>query len=141
MAGASSTTAELLRHTGRGCLTHMWFGGDWPGYERTRIRIYVDGQREPSIDMQLGLGHPCGNGDQAAPWGGSKLGKTGHPSGLYNTYKIPFGRGIRISYLEAIVRAYLDGQSQPLQLSSGLEDYFLGTYYFNRGRYANDLAA
>jgi hypothetical protein len=25
-------------------------------------------------------------------------------------------------------------------LSSGLEDYFLGTYYFNRGRYANALA-
>ena len=25
-------------------------------------------------------------------------------------------------------------------LSSGLEDYFLGTYYFNRGRYANNLA-
>jgi hypothetical protein len=175
--------------------------------------------------MELGLGHGCGFGDDAAPWGGTKLGKTGHPSGLYNTYKIPFGRMIRvtaqragdspdggpfwwivrgtenlpvrlagvrlpddarlrlhkleahvakpleefalcdvkgagalyqvtmaadglrdtgdwkdISYLEAIVRAYINGQSRALQLSSGLEDYFLGTYYFNRGRYANDLA-
>lgn len=217
--------AELLRHSGKGCLTHMWFGGDWPGYDRTRIRIYADGEREPSIDMELGLGHGCGFGDDAAPWGGAKLGKTGHPSGLYNTYKIPFGKEIRvtaqragdspdgapfwwivrgtenlpvrlagvrlpndarlrlhklenhvakpfeefalcdvkgagalyqvtmaadglrdtgdwkdISYLEAIVRAYINGKPRALQLSSGLEDYFLGTYYFNRGRYANDLA-
>jgi hypothetical protein len=203
----------------------MWFGGDWPGYERTRIRIYVDGERKPSIDMQLGLGHGVGFGDDAAPWGSSKLGKTGHPSGFYNTYRIPYGNGIRvtaqrdeqspdgapfwwivrgtanlttniagvrlpaearlrlcrledyvaqpyeefnlcevsgagalyqvtmaadgqrdtgdwkdISYLEAIVRAYLDNGKRRLDLSSGLEDYFLGTYYFNRGRFANGLA-
>ncbi len=217
--------AELLRYSGRGCLTHMWFGGDWPGYERTRIRIYVDGQQRASIDMQLGLGHGVGFGDDAAPWGSAKMGKTGHPSGLYNAFKIPFGNGIRvtaqrdkdapdgapfwwivrgtenlpatiagvrlpdrarlrlhklenylakpyeefslcdvpgagalyqvtmaadgqrdsgdwkdISYLEAIVRAYLDDGKRRLELSSGLEDYFLGTYYFNRGRYANGLA-
>jgi hypothetical protein len=217
--------AELLRHEGRGCLTHMWFGGDWPGYEKTRIRVYVGGEAVPSIDMELGLGHGCGFGDNAAPWGGAKLGKTGHPSGLYNTYRIPFGGGVRVtaqrdkgspdgapfwwivrgteglpavvggvrlpdaarlrlhkrepftakpleefalcdvkgagalyqvtmagkglrdtggwkglSYLEACVRATVDGAAEPMLLSSGLEDYFLGTYYFNRGRYANDLA-
>lgn len=217
--------AEILRQSGRGCLTHMWFGGDWPGYERTRIRVYVDGAAEPSIDMELGLGHGYGFGDASAPWGTAKLGKTGHPSGIYNTYKIPFGNGVRvtaqrfkdspdgapfwwivrgtenlpvtiagvrlpdtarlvlhrlenhlaqpyeefdfcttkgsgavyqvtmaadgqrdagdwkdISYLEAIVRAYVDDSPKPLQLSSGLEDYFLGTYYFNRGTYANELA-
>ena len=217
--------AEIMRHAGRGCLTHAWFGGDWPGYERTRIRVYVDGEREPSIDMLLGLGHGNGFGDPTAPWGSAKLGKTGHPSGLYNTYKIPFGTGVRItaqrdkdspdgapfwwivrgtenlpisiagvrlpdaarlklhklenhvakpfeefaycdvqgagalyqvtmaadglrdsgdwkdiSYLEAIVRAYVNGANRPMELSSGLEDYFLGTYYFNRGRYANGLA-
>ena len=38
------------------------------------------------------------------------------------------------------MRAYLDGSPEPMMLSSGLEDYFLGTYYFNRGRYANGLA-
>jgi hypothetical protein len=36
----------------------------------------------------------------------------------------------RINYLEACMRAYLDGSKKPLMLSSGLEDYFLGTYYF-----------
>ena len=217
--------AELLQHEGRGCLTHMWFGGDWPGYERIRLRVYVDGEQSPSIDMQMGLGHGCGFADTEAPWGSQKLGKTGNPSGIYNSYKIPFGKSIRvtaqrdrsspdgapfwwivrgtenlpamiagvrlpeaarlklykleqhvakpleefdlcnvpgsgalyqvtiagkglndtggvegISYLEACMRAYIDGTPQPLILSSGLEDYFLGTYYFNRGRYANGLA-
>ena len=57
------------------------------------------------------------------------------------------GRGLNdtggaegISYLEACMRAYIDGAPQPIMLSSGLEDYFLGTYYFNQGRYANGLA-
>ncbi|MGO9107742.1 MAG: DUF2961 domain-containing protein [Thermoguttaceae bacterium] len=212
--------ADLLRHDGKGCLTHMWFGGDWPGYEKTHIRVYVDGESQASIDMELGLGHGYGFGDTTGPWGSQKLGKTGHPSGVYNTYKIPFGKGIRvtaqrdqgspdgapfwwivrgsenlpltiagtrlpasarlrlykldkyvakpleefnlcdvggagvlyqvtiagrglsgdISYLEACMRAYVNGSKSPLMLSSGLEDYFLGTYYFNRGRYANALA-
>jgi len=217
--------AELLRHEGMGCLTHMWFGGDWPGYDKTTLRVYVDGEEQPSIEMELGLGHGVGFGDTTAPWGSEKMGKTGHPSGLYNTYKIPFGKSIRItaqrakdspdsapfwwiirgtenlpvtlagvrlpetarlklhklenhvakpleefalcdvkgagalyqvmiaaeglrkgtdwtslSFLESIMRAYLNGATEPTELSSGLEDYFLGTYYFNRGHYANGLA-
>jgi hypothetical protein len=217
--------AELLRHEGKGCLTHMWFGADWLGYEKTRVRIFVDGEPTPSIDMELGIGHGYGFGDNAAPWGSEKVGKTGYPSGVYNTYRIPFGTSIRVtaqrhkdspdgapfwwiirgtdnlpatiggvrlpeqarlklhkvenhtakpleeislcdvkcagavyqvtivakglrdtggwkglSYLESCIRAYVDGAGEPLILSSGLEDYFLGTYYFNRGRYANALA-
>src|SRR5579859_1148968 len=52
--------ADLFRHDGAGCLTHLWFGGDFPGYERTRIRIYVDGEDKAFIDMELGLGHGIG---------------------------------------------------------------------------------
>lgn len=215
--------AELLNHKGKGCLTHMWFGGDWPGYEKTRIRIYVDGEKTPSIDMEVGLG--LGQGERDSPWGSQRLGKTGHPSGIYNTLRIPYGKSIRItgqrdrrspdgapfwwilrgtdglgvtlagvrlpssarlrlyrndsrlvqpydefnlcdvhtagalylvtiaghgqrhtgdwkdiSYLEAMIRAYLNGAALPTLLSSGLEDYFLGTYYFNRGPYSNSLA-
>jgi hypothetical protein len=89
--------AELLRHEGKGCLTHMWFGGDWQGYEKTRIRVYLDGETTPSIDMELGLGHGVGFAEPAAPWGCDRLGKTGQPSGLYNTYRIPFGTGVRVT--------------------------------------------
>ena len=214
--------AELLRHEGKGCLTHMWFGGDWRGYEKTRIRVYVDGEETASIDMELGLGHGYGFGDAAAPWGSEKMGKTGHPSGVYNTYQIPFGKSVLVTaqrakespdgavfwwivhgtehrpvtlggvrlpdqarlklytqenydakvleefklcdvqgagalyqvtiaaktikdrggfgFLEACMRGYFDGAKEPVLLSSGLEDYFCGTYYFNRGHYANALA-
>ncbi len=210
--------AELFRHDGKGCLTHMWFGGDWPGWDRTRIRCYVDGETAASIDMELFLGHGIGFGDAAAPWGTERIGKTGQPSGIYNTYRIPFGKSIRITaqiadgvektppfwwiirgvenmpviiggirladtarlrlyrvenrrvspfettefcrtgmagllyqvtlsvqsqnlnFLEAMLRAYLDGAEKPLMLSSGTEDYFLGTYYFNRGTYHNPVA-
>jgi hypothetical protein len=45
-----------------------------------------------------------------------------------------------LSYMEACVRAYIGGAREPLMLSSGLEDYFLGTYYFNKGRYATPIA-
>jgi hypothetical protein len=213
--------AELLRHDGKGCLTHMWFGADWPGYEKTRIRVYIDGEESASIDMELGLGHGYGFADEAAPWGTEKMGKTGHPSGVYNTYQIPFGKSVRVTaqraqespdgkplwwivrgtenrpvtiggirlpdsarlklykledkqvsaldefnlcdvqgpgmlyqvtmaarpmtlnkleYMEGCMRGYFDGSEEEVLLSSGLEDYFLGTYYFNRGRYANELA-
>ena len=87
----------LFQREGAGCLTHMWFGGDWPGYDRTRIRFYVDGEAKASIDMELFLGHGIGWGDASAPWGSARLGKTGHPSGLYNTYRIPFGKGVRVT--------------------------------------------
>jgi len=210
--------AELFRHDGRGCLTHMWFGGNFPNYGKTRLRVYVDGEATASIDMELMMGHGVGFQDDAAPWGVARIGKTGHPSGIYNTYRIPFGKSVRVtaelaegekgsplfwwiirgvenlpveiagvtlpprarlklykresytarpleefnlcdthsagvlyqvtiaarsenfSYLEACMRAYIDGADKPLWLSSGLEDYFLGTYYFNRGRYHTPVA-
>ena len=96
--------AELLGEAGPGCLTRLWFGGDWlaydwPAYEKTRLRVYVDGETRPSINMNMavGLGHGYGFGDGAAPWGTERMGKTGHPSGVYNTYEIPFGTSIRVT--------------------------------------------
>ena len=210
--------AELFRHSGKGCLTHMWFGGNFPRYGRTRIRVYVDGEPRASIDMELMLGHGIGFEDEAAPWGVERIGKTGQPSGIYNTCRIPFSAGVRVTaqrakdeegdppfwwivrgvenlplelggvrlpanarlrlytveeratapleeltmydgrragalyqvtiaarstnfcFLESCIRAYLGGAKTPTLLSSGLEDYFLGTYYFNRGKYYTPVA-
>lgn len=217
--------AELFHYTGRGCLTHMWFGGNFKKYGETRLRIYVDGETAASLDMQLFLGHGIGFNDSFAPWGVARFGKTGDPSGVYDTYRIPYGKGIRVtaqlapgapdhpefwwiirgtenlpvwlggvklpanarlklykqvdytaqpleefslcdvkgdgalyevtmaaqglssrgdwtdlSFMEGCMRAYLGGSPQPLLLSSGLEDYFLGTYYFNKGKYHTPVA-
>ncbi len=217
--------AELFHYAGRGCLTHMWFGGNFKNYGQTRIRIYVDGETNASIDMQLFLGHGIGFADSSAPWGIARIGKTGDPSGVYDTYRIPFGKSIRVtaqlapgapdhpefwwiirgtenlpvelggvklpasarlklyklvdytaqpleefplcdvkgdgalyevtmavqglraggdwtdlSFMEGCMRAYIGGATKPLLLSSGLEDYFLGTYYFNKGKYYTPVA-
>ena len=88
--------AALLEHSGSGCLTHMWFGGEWEGYGKTRIRVYVDGETVASIDMELALGHGDGFGDPG-PWGGTQMGKTGKSGGIYNTFRIPFGKHIRVT--------------------------------------------
>ncbi|WP_236973485.1 DUF2961 domain-containing protein [Membranihabitans maritimus] len=216
--------AELFSHKGKGVINHMWFGGNNRGWDdglgNLKIRIYVDGEEIPSIDMSLLMGHGIGFLDPYAPWGNHRIGKTGWPGGLYNSYRIPFHRSIRITgqipngeqvksarfwysirgtenipiefsgvkipdnarlklykledynaksmeefnmchidsisgmlyqvaiaanstgwgYLESTVRAYIDKSEKPLLLSSGLEDYFLGTYYFNRGRYVTPMA-
>ncbi len=50
------------------------------------------------------------------------------------------GISTNFNYLEACLRAYVDGQKEPIFLSSGTEDYFLGTYYFNAGLYHNPVA-
>src|SRR5512142_2916183 len=65
--------AELFRHAGKGFLTHMWFGGDFKNYGLTRIRVYVDGEQEPGIDMELMMGHGIGFEDEAAPWGVERI--------------------------------------------------------------------
>ncbi len=217
--------SELFHYSGNGCLTHMWFGGSFKNYGETRIRVYVDGETNASIDMQMFLGHGIGFDDSAAPWGIARFGKTGDPSGVYDTYRIPFGQSIRVtaqlgagapehpqfwwiirgtenlpvelggvklpatarlklyklvdytaqpleefplcdvqgngalyevtmaakgssargdwtdlSFMEGCMRTYIGSSNEPLILSSGLEDYFLGTYYFNKGKYYTPVA-
>ena len=100
----------IFERKGPGCITHMWFGGNWPHFNQTRVRFYVDGQAVPSIDMEYGLGHGIGFDDTAAPWGVRQMGMTGHVGGLYNTFRIPFGKAIRItSQLAPGVRGNPDG--------------------------------
>ena len=213
--------AVLFEHQGKGCLNHFWFGGNFKGVEDTRIRYYVDGEETASIDMDLYMGHGIGFNDNQAPWATRFIGKIGRQNGIYNNYRIPFGKSVKVTaqraagvdadpqiwwiirgtensrvtlggvelpetarlhlsrvedftakpleefdlvnvtgkgalfqvsiageglegrklgFLEACMRAYTDGKSAPLMLSSGLEDYFLGTYYFDSGYYHADIA-
>jgi len=204
---------ELASHDGSGYLDHMWFGGSFPNFTDLRVRIYIDREPRPSIDMNLGMGAGVGFGDPFAPWGTPFNGITGEPSGIFLNYRIPFSSHLRVTaelpagvardtvfwwivrglendplqvagfqlpaktrlrlhklenftaqpleefdlcrapgaglifqvtmaarsanfeFMEGQMRAYMDGAKLPQFLSSGLEDYFLGTYYFNRGLY------
>lgn len=205
--------AQLAFQEGTGYLDHMWFGGDFKNFKTLKIRVYVDGELAPSIDMELGLGVGIGFQDATAPWGNSYAGITGSPSGIYCNYRIPFSKNVRVTaelptgvprdtvfwwiirglqnyplevcgfqlppqariglhkledfhakpleefdlaridgrglvfqitmaakssnleFMEGQMRAYFDGSLEAQYLSSGLEDYFMGTYYFNRGMY------
>jgi len=124
---------ELYNHTcskrralGSICiLGHMWFGGAWDRYGISRLRIYVDGEAAPSIDGQLYLLHGIVEGLQdgeAAPWSsGSLLGRTGKPSGTFNTLQIPFSKTIRVT-----MQSY-DGPSRPSNASQRFWWIFRGT--------------
>ena len=46
----------------------------------------------------------------------------------------------RPTFLEGCFRAYGPNGDLRMLLSSGTEDYFLGTYYFNKGKYATPIA-
>jgi len=213
---------EIFSHEGKGCLTHMWFALD----ERLRIRVYVDGEEKPSIDMHLMLGHGYVLKDKPQHFAVPEIGYVG---GQHNTYRIPFGESIRVtllplaekldwitkenvwwiirgtenlpvsvggvtlperarlklytledytakpgeeftiadvdsagalyqttlavqgerprgdwmdqSYQEGCVRAYFGDDEEATYLSSGLEDYFLGSGYFHHSQlYANSVA-
>lgn len=93
------TEQTIFEHncTRGGVVTEMWMTGGWDGFNQTRVRIYIDGETTASIDYQLYLAHGIGFGDDSA-WQSSFItGKNAHGGGLYNTYRIPFGKSIRIT--------------------------------------------
>ncbi len=209
-----------MNQPGAGCLTHMYFSGNSVSY--MRIRVYVDGQATPSIDManDLGTGYSFGGYSPAgttSPPGNSQMGQYG---GIYNNYHIPFGNGIRVTvlpmspppsptiwwiisgtsnlpcilggytlpstarlnlyrnegltaqplqefnlcnlasghgmvyqvtvaaqgnanfnYMEGEFRAYVNGSTNAMPISSGTEDFFLGAGYFHQNQIYDGEAA
>ncbi len=83
----------LFERPGAGTVNYMWFGGTWPAWGETRIRVYVDGESEPAIDMALSFG--LGDGENSD--GGPRFGRTERPAGVYNTRAVPFGQGVRVT--------------------------------------------
>ena len=68
--------------------------------ERMRIRIYIDGEAEASLDFMLLLAHGIGFTEtlekQYTPWGTRRLAHTAD-GGIYNTYSIPFSKSFRVT--------------------------------------------
>ena len=68
--------------------------------ERMRIRIYIDGEAEASLDFMLFLAHGIGYTEelekQYIPWGTRRLAHTAD-GGIYNTYRIPFSKSFRVT--------------------------------------------
>lgn len=79
-------------------MQHMWTGGAWNGYELSRVRYYVDGETTASVDIPIGMGTGQPYDDDDGPWSaGVAFGKTGKPSGTFNTFAIPFQKSIMVT--------------------------------------------
>ena len=83
-----------------GVITEQWFTG-FAMDENTRIRIYIDGETEASLDFNLYLAHGIGFGEQNEtpniPWGTKRLGHEAKNGAVYNTFRIPFGKSFRVT--------------------------------------------
>ena len=68
--------------------------------ENMRIRIYIDGEEEASLDFLLFLAHGVGFTEdiEAAyiPWGTRRIAHAAD-GGIYNTYRIPFSKSFRVT--------------------------------------------
>jgi hypothetical protein len=91
---AANVEMVLYNHsTGPGVITEQWFTGQHVMDENARIRIYIDGETEASLDFQLFLAHGIGTGEAEdspnIPWGMRRIGHEAD-GGIYNTYRIPY---------------------------------------------------
>jgi len=83
----------------------MWMTGGWSGFEKTRVRIYVDGESKPSIDYDLYLGHGIGWEDDSTWQSNEWVGKNAHGGGIFHTYRIPFGNNVKVTVTQAYATA------------------------------------
>jgi hypothetical protein len=101
MKAGRTAAAVLQENEGLCVMQHLWTGGsDSPAtlYGSYRIRYYVDGEEMPSVNLPIGLstGQPFGDND--GPWSaGAAFGKTGEPSGTFNTFPVPFSKSINVT--------------------------------------------
>jgi hypothetical protein len=73
------------------------------------IKIYIDGEAEPSIAISLlelaNLGNFAHGTEDKGPWGTALLGHTASNGGVYSTVRIPFAKSIRSTITSASPKA------------------------------------
>ena len=82
-----------------GVITEQWFTGAVMN-RHARIRIYIDGEVDASLDFNLfiahGLGFPESDDLKNIPWGTRRIAHTAD-GGIYNTFRIPFSKSFRVT--------------------------------------------
>lgn len=83
-----------------GVITEQWFTGTRAMNQDTRIRIYIDGEMEASLDFNLFLAHGLGFPERDdlgnIPWGTRRIAHSAD-GGIYNTIRIPFSKSFRVT--------------------------------------------
>jgi len=97
----STVEQTVFEHScdGGGSVTEMWWAGpDFaPEFPFMRIRFYIDGETTASIDYQLYMAHGIGWGDDSLFFGNKYMGKNSYSGGIYHTFRIPFGKSIKVT--------------------------------------------
>jgi hypothetical protein len=89
----------LLETAGPGCITHIWMtaGSPEPDFLRKLvIRMYWDGEAEPSVHVPLGDLFGMGHGEAATFWSLPLVMAPSAGLGLNCYFPMPFNRGARI---------------------------------------------
>jgi hypothetical protein len=98
--GAQETALFNRSGAGAGSVTSMWFTGDldWAAFGLTRVRVYVDGETDPSVSFQLLMAVGVGfNEPVLKPWGESLMGATALQGGIYLSFRIPFEQSVLVT--------------------------------------------
>ncbi len=68
--------------------------------EQTIIRIYIDGEQQASLQFMLLLAHGVGFDEKSEsayiPWGTKRIAHAAD-GGIYNTYRIPFSKSVKVT--------------------------------------------
>lgn len=65
----------------------------WQDYDLLRLRVYIDGEADPSIDVPMGFFDK----GLLSPWGETALGNTGSLGAEYIRVPMPFGKSIKVA--------------------------------------------
>ena len=100
-AGTELTVFEhsVLGDKGAALTLFQYLGQSATGFNDTRIRMYIDGERSASLDYSLYMGVGLGfNGSSLVnrSWGTARIGSLAAYS-TYSTVRVPFSRSIRIT--------------------------------------------
>lgn len=83
-----------------GYVTEQWFtsGTKGPFDQYARIRVYIDGEETASLDFMLTMGQAVNAGiTNNTPWSSRMFGRLAGSGGFFNTFRIPFTSGIKIT--------------------------------------------
>ena len=92
-----------------GYITQQWFTSFPSG---SRVRIYIDGEVNASIDadllMLIGVGNCSGQSAQSLniPWGNRRFGHLARGGGIYTNIRIPFSTSVRVTVESTVPGVY-----------------------------------
>ncbi|MCC7353894.1 MAG: DUF2961 domain-containing protein [Anaerolineae bacterium] len=96
---AADETAVLLDVKGPGCVTHIWITAHSIEHNYLRkvlLRMYWDGEKEPSVLVPLGDFFGMGHGETATFWSLPLVMAPSSGTGLNSYFPMPFSSGARI---------------------------------------------